>query len=66
MCSVILLSVEVQGENFQLLLIPPRKQMFDDSEVYGIFVFCGCCSAVSMWFMHGEVVQAVSERSRVS
>lgn len=56
------LSVEIQGGNSELLLISPRKQVFDDSEFYGIFVFHGCCSAISMWFMHGGVVvQAVSE-----
>ena len=36
--------------------------MFDNSEVYGMFVFRGCCSAVSLWFMQGVVVQAVSEK----
>lgn len=39
--------------------------MFDNSEVYGVFVLHGCCSAISMWFMQGVVVQAVSEQQNI-
>lgn len=57
------LSVEVQGGNSALPLLPPRKQTVGRADGYG--VFRGCGSAVPVWFMRAVVAQAVREERNI-